>query len=114
VNAFHIYFPDPWPKSRHSKHRLFSPSLIDGLARCLEPKGRVYVATDVGWYFEHITGLFVLRGFRLVVNGAGDAQRTNFGRRFAEAGMAIKGGCFQLRNAGDALTCSSSQVTVDP
>ncbi len=24
VNAFHIYFPDPWPKSRHRKRRFFT------------------------------------------------------------------------------------------
>src|SRR5580704_17800349 len=24
VEVFHIYFPDPWPKERHAKHRLFT------------------------------------------------------------------------------------------
>src|SRR5208337_5537567 len=24
VAAYHIYFPDPWPKERHVKHRLFT------------------------------------------------------------------------------------------
>jgi tRNA (guanine-N7-)-methyltransferase len=113
VRAFHIYFPDPWPKSRHSKHRLFSPALIGGLARCLEPDGRIYIATDVGWYFEHIAGLFAVPGFVPAREGAGGAERTNFGRRFARAGTAIHAGCFQLQDARGAPSYSSSQVTAD-
>ena len=26
VSAYHIYYPDPWPKERHVKHRLFTPT----------------------------------------------------------------------------------------
>jgi tRNA (guanine-N7-)-methyltransferase len=113
ASVFHIYFPDPWPKNRHSKHRLFSHSLIDGLACCLEPDGRIFVATDVGWYFEHIAGLFALRGFQFAREGVGGAERTNFGRRFAAAGTAIHAGCFQLRNASHALSHGSAQVAAD-
>src|ERR1700761_3768532 len=25
IDACHVYFPDPWPKGRHVKHRLFTP-----------------------------------------------------------------------------------------
>jgi len=38
VDAYHIYFPDPWPKERHAKHRLFTPDLVAGLARTLKPR----------------------------------------------------------------------------
>ncbi|GEM_PF-433516 len=102
VAAFHIYFPDPWPKSRHSKHRLFTLALTDGLRRCLEPDGRIFVATDVDWYFEHIAGLFARCGFRLAAHQASGAQSTGFGRRFASAGKPIYDGCFQLSSAFDA------------
>ena len=27
--AVHVYFPDPWPKSRHHKRRLFDPETVD-------------------------------------------------------------------------------------
>ncbi len=94
VRAFHIYFPDPWPKSRHSKHRLLSPSLISGLARCLEPTGCVYLATDVDWYFEYASAVLVGGGFRLGEEAVAGAGRTNFGRRFAAEGKAIHAGCF--------------------
>ena len=96
VRAFHIYFPDPWPKSRHSKHRLISPALINGLARCLEPGGQIYLATDVDWYFEHAAGLLRQGGFRLREAAVPAAQRTNFGRRFAAEGKTIHAGCFAM------------------
>ena len=28
VSAYHVYFPDPWPKARHAKHRLFTPGSL--------------------------------------------------------------------------------------
>ncbi len=32
-----MLFPDPWPKKRHRERRLFSPSLLDKMARILLP-----------------------------------------------------------------------------
>jgi tRNA (guanine-N7-)-methyltransferase len=112
VRAFHIYFPDPWPKSRHSKHRLLSPSLIGGLARCLEPGGRIYVASDVDWYFEHAATLFAERGFQLMQESVPGVARTNFGRRFAMAGRTIHAGCFQLSGELAAMSYCSAQADV--
>lgn len=96
VAAYHIYFPDPWPKSRHSKHRLFSPAVVSGLARTLEPDGRLYVATDVDWYFDRIMSLLGEQGFQSARDLVPGADKTNFGLRFAAAGRAIHAGCFQV------------------
>lgn len=41
-----IYFPDPWPKKRHHKRRLFSARLLDLLARCTRPSGWLRFASD--------------------------------------------------------------------
>jgi len=95
VSAFHIYFPDPWPKSRHSKHRLFSPSLVGGLMRSLEAGGRLYLATDVEWYFQDILALLAQAGFRMTEDRPPGFARTNFGRRFELAGRRIHAGCFR-------------------
>jgi len=54
VTAFHIYFPDPWPKKRHHKRRLFNPSNVEHLLRCLQNEGELRVATDHAPYFEII------------------------------------------------------------
>jgi tRNA (guanine-N7-)-methyltransferase len=45
-----ILFPDPWPKKRHHKRRLISPSLIAELARIIAPGGELRIATDIGDY----------------------------------------------------------------
>jgi tRNA (guanine-N7-)-methyltransferase len=48
VDAFHIFFPDPWPKRSQHKRRLLKPSFIEILAKKLKPGGRINIATD--WY----------------------------------------------------------------
>ena len=48
VAAFHVYFPDPWPKTRHRHRRLFDDGLLArAIARALVPGGPVHVATDL-------------------------------------------------------------------
>jgi tRNA (guanine-N7-)-methyltransferase len=96
VRAYHVYFPDPWPKNRHSKHRLFSPALVAGIARSLAPEGRLYVATDVQWYFQRIDSLLEERGFRVTEDDAGGAAQTGFGRKFRALGLPIYSACFQM------------------
>lgn len=55
VDAFHIYFPDPWPKKRHHKRRFFAPDNIRHVIRSLLPTGHLRVATDHREYFEVIS-----------------------------------------------------------
>jgi len=46
VYAFHVYFPDPWPKKRQRKRRLLDALFLDVLASRLVPGGLLRVATD--------------------------------------------------------------------
>jgi len=48
IDAFHIFFPDPWPKRKQHKRRLLQPAFIEILAKKLIPGGRINIATD--WY----------------------------------------------------------------
>jgi len=48
IDAFHIFFPDPWPKRKQHKRRLLQPSFIEILARKIRHGGRINIATD--WY----------------------------------------------------------------
>ena len=56
VQAYHVYFPDPWPKKRQHKRRLFrNETWLRGVERTLRPcGGRLYVVTDFGEYFDEI------------------------------------------------------------
>ena len=56
VNAYHVYFPDPWPKKRHHKRRLFRNEVwLRGLIRTLNSSGgRIHIATDYAEYFYEI------------------------------------------------------------
>jgi tRNA (guanine-N7-)-methyltransferase len=54
VAAYHIYFPDPWPKRRHHQRRLFNVAFAGELLRTLVPGGKLNVATDHEGYFEQM------------------------------------------------------------
>lgn len=43
-------FPDPWPKSRHKKHRSFDENFLVTILDILKNRGRFRFATDHGGY----------------------------------------------------------------
>ncbi|MBI3871817.1 MAG: hypothetical protein HY304_01925 [candidate division Zixibacteria bacterium] len=51
-----ILFPDPWPKRRHTFHRLLTSEFLEQLARCLVPGGGLLVRSDVMDYVDEIAG----------------------------------------------------------
>jgi len=57
VSRFHIYFPDPWPKRRHERRRLWTPEFLGEIRRILKQDGKVYFATDYVEYFERVLAL---------------------------------------------------------
>jgi len=62
ASALHIYFPDPWPKQKHHRHRLISEN-FPALARAaLAPGGAVYLRTDDAEYFRQMTEVFGASG----------------------------------------------------
>ncbi|MES1179669.1 MAG: tRNA (guanine(46)-N(7))-methyltransferase TrmB, partial [Hyphomicrobium sp.] len=44
ISRVFILFPDPWPKKRHHKRRLFSADLLGVLARVMVPGGELRLA----------------------------------------------------------------------
>jgi tRNA (guanine-N7-)-methyltransferase len=44
--AVHAFFPDPWPKARHHKRRLFQPAHVSLLRSRLAPGGTLHAVTD--------------------------------------------------------------------
>lgn len=92
IAAYHIYFPDPWPKKRHFKRRLIQPAFVTALARTLEPGGVVNLATDHADYFAEMWPCFEANGsFERVEPRVPDGpqEMTDFERDFATEGRPI-------------------------
>ncbi len=58
AEAMHIYFPDPWPKRKHRKHRLINQRFTDLARAALLPGGRVYLRTDDADYCAQMRLVF--------------------------------------------------------
>ena len=54
LTGVRVFFPDPWPKSRHHKRRLLQPTTIALIADRLRPGGVLHAATDHAGYAEQI------------------------------------------------------------
>lgn len=53
-----INFPDPWPKSRHQKHRFVGPRLIAELSKIIKTGGSLEFATDSWPYLREVAEHF--------------------------------------------------------
>ncbi|MEM9587686.1 MAG: tRNA (guanosine(46)-N7)-methyltransferase TrmB, partial [Planctomycetota bacterium] len=52
LGGVHVYFPDPWWKSKHRKRRAVNETSVRNFSRALKPGGRFHFWTDVLDYFE--------------------------------------------------------------
>ena len=62
----HVFFPDPWHKTKHNKRRLIQQPLVARLAARLQPGGYLHCATDWQHYAEQM--LEVLSAEPLLAN----------------------------------------------
>ena len=91
VAAIHVYFPDPWWKTRHRKRKLFTRDFAEGCARVLQAGGRLHFATDVAdYYAETVEMLKEVPALRLLPTPAVDENSlTNFERKYRQEGRPI-------------------------
>jgi tRNA (guanine-N7-)-methyltransferase len=54
LTGVRVFFPDPWPKSRHHKRRLLKAETVALIADRLQPGGVLHAATDHAGYAEQI------------------------------------------------------------
>ncbi len=70
LDGVHIFFPDPWHKTKHNKRRLIQPALVAKLAARLKPGGYIHCATDWEPYAQQM--LEVLSAEPLLANTSAD------------------------------------------
>lgn len=46
LDGVHLFFPDPWPKTRHYKRRIVNENFIGLVATKLKAEGSIHMATD--------------------------------------------------------------------
>ena len=64
-----IFFPDPWPKNRHSKRRLITYDFLIKLHKILKDNSEIYIATDSVIYVRFIlNSIYKCKDYFLWVN----------------------------------------------
>jgi tRNA (guanine-N7-)-methyltransferase len=86
VAAYHIYFPDPWPKTAHRHRRLATAAFAAAVMRTLAPDGRVEVATDVAAVLAAFAAHFERAGLRRDPSPPSPRPRTIFERKYGAGG----------------------------
>jgi tRNA (guanine-N7-)-methyltransferase len=92
ARAIHVYHPDPWPKSRHHKRRLFDPETLDLVLGALAPGGELYFATDHPEYGEwvmEVLGSYPAATYRRLDGPWPDGLRTNYEAKYVAEGRPI-------------------------
>jgi len=96
--ALHIYFPDPWPKKKHRKHRLINEGFPTLARAALMPGGVVYLRTDDPDYFSQMTEVFSASAEFQKVETPGQLAEvlTDFEREFNAQGIPTLRAAYQL------------------
>lgn len=97
ATALHIYFPDPWPKKKHRKHRLINERFPTLAWHALAPHGVAYLRTDDEDYFGQMTEVFAADArFQPVATPVELASvLTDFEREFNARGIATRRAAYQ-------------------
>ena len=108
VAVYYIFFPDPWPKSKHHTRRLFNESFLEALLKTLINDGVVNIATDHREYFKKIQSLFMKnRSYREAAPFVPlEEEKTEFELLFSALGNEINR-CSYQKSTSSASACSA-------
>lgn len=89
VSAFHLLFPDPWPKRRHQRRRVADDEFVDAIAAALEAGGTFHMATDQPDYFEAVREIAISHHAFTPADIANPFPETTFEKRFRAQALPI-------------------------
>lgn len=116
LDAVQIFFPDPWPKTRHHKRRLITDEFIALLRPLLRPGGCLYLATD----WEH----YAWQMLEVMQRAAGFANQSSTGTfvprpqwrpltKFERRGLRLEHGIWDLAFTREPPPASDTQGVHD-
>lgn len=104
IDVLHVYHPDPWPKKRHHKRRLFQPAFVEAVARAVKPGGECLIQSDHAEYFEQITSALGTSDALVPIRWEESSARpgeewagTNFEIKYAREGRDIYRAAYRRR-----------------
>ena len=97
IQNLYLFFPDPWPKTRHNLRRFMTEPNINNVHRILKPGGKFLYVTDHAAYYEwtkamfmansNVTRLFKKTTFPKLANAKeGEIVGTNYERKYMKEG----------------------------
>jgi tRNA (guanine-N7-)-methyltransferase len=93
ADTVHVYFPDPWPKSKHHRRRLFDAASVDLVLGVLAPGGSLIFATDFLRYGEDVAALLArtpsVAHLERTEAPWPDGARTNYEAKYIREGRPI-------------------------
>ena len=90
IAAFHLLFPDPWPKRRHHSRRAFTTEFLSRIHRALIGGGLFHVATDHADYFHQIERVIAATNTFVVSAEQYHFPPTTFEQKFLIRALSIQ------------------------
>lgn len=103
IRRFYLLFPDPWPKRRHARHRIFNADFRSLVWSRLVPGGELQVATDHLGYFEEMRKQMEgdVRFEEIPAMERDPSEQTDFELKFRQQGLPIGAAGYRARLAAD-------------
>ena len=92
TQAVHVYFPDPWPKKRHHKHRIMRAEFLEQVRRVAIPEAVLYFGTDHEDYNRETQELFSATPWLEMLNPNAEPTegiQTNFEIKYRKVGKPV-------------------------
>jgi tRNA (guanine-N7-)-methyltransferase len=68
IAALHVYYPDPWWKRKHKKHKLFTKEFLSNVERVLQKNGILNFITDVDEIYQELLELIQINTSLKIMN----------------------------------------------